>query len=130
MGYDRIGYFEGTDAETTLISGDKQSAHVVYGYGLQSFLGKLGFKSQLVVDRKDVAVRAQSKNRIDAEIKDLPEHTKTRFTTGCEFVEVSPPLDEAMTRVINAYFETHCQPTDAGMIIDYRERPPKVIGGF
>jgi hypothetical protein len=135
MGYDRIAYFEGTDGETTLISADKESSRVVYGFKFQSFLGKLGFRTQVVVDRQDVAEMARYHSRIDAEIKDLPERTKAEIIPGSRvaggtFVEVKPPLDNEMTRVINAYLETHCEPTDAGLILDYRLSPAESIGGY
>jgi hypothetical protein len=135
MGYDRIAYFEGTDGETTLISADKDSSEVVYGYKFQSFLGRLGFHAQIVVDRQGVAEMARYRNRIDAEIKDLPERTKAEVIPGSRvagwtFVEVKPPLDNEMIRVVNAYFETHCEPSDAGLILDYRQSPAECIGGY
>ncbi len=137
MGYDRIAYFEGTDAQTTLICGDKESARVVYGHSLSMYLGRLGFKTQVVIDRQDVAEVARHANRIDAEIKDLPERTKVEIIpghrlSGYKFLEVSPPLDDDMTRVVSSYFETHCEPSDSGLILDYRAETatPRVIGGY
>jgi hypothetical protein len=135
MGYDRIAYFEGMDADSTLISGDKQSSYVVYGPEFRKFLGGLGFKTKFVIDKRDIWELAPLEDIIiEATIRDLPESTKTEVVPGQRlgigFLEVKPPIPDDTIAVLNKYFETHCQPDDAGLILDYRSEPVQVIGGF
>lgn len=134
MGYDRIAYFNGKDNESTLLSADKRSADVVYGNRFQFFCMNLGFKVREVVDAADVPCHRDDVNR-GVQIDDLPARTKAEIIAGHRlapgvFVELQPPVEEAMMNVLNAYFETHCDPSDSGLILDYRPERPKIIGGF
>jgi hypothetical protein len=138
MGWDRVRYFNGVDGESTLISADKRAADTVYGEKFKFFARHLGFAVREVVDVSLVEESAGLQHRINkghTGVVPFPDPARRKWIgTDRQIAEIAvelrPPVDEAGMRVLNAYLITHCEPNDAGYIIDNRRDPETLLAGF
>lgn len=118
MGFDRIRFFDGKNAESTLISADKMSAEVVYGKHFLNFLNTIGFMTRHVVDetkptkdnqryleRGSIAVAFPADEKINDQYGRI---------IGDVLVEAKPPIQPEQMKSIIRWLDIYCDPSDAG----------------
>ncbi|MDB5176173.1 MAG: hypothetical protein JWM81_1031 [Candidatus Saccharibacteria bacterium] len=134
MGYDRVRLFEGVGGESTLISADKASSQTVYGYKFGHFASLIGFTVRRVVDIQALVSDEGLQSLVNngrAQVAEFPEAARQKWhaekSRAEDAIELKPPLDEHTLPIILAYLKTHCDPNDAGMIIDNRTEPEMCI---
>jgi hypothetical protein len=136
MGWDTVRFFNGTTGESTIITAEKRSADAVYDERFKLFARGLGFTVRQVVGFSALERNESLQERVNAgrlQVTKLPDkmrHFIREAAWDQTALELRPPVDEDMTRVLTAYFQAHCECNDAGIIIDNRQEPCVALGGF
>lgn len=127
MGYDRVRFYDGATAESTLVSADKSSHSTLISPRTLSFLRQIGFNTRLVVDANKPSRDTQAAVRIGAVAIDLPPKVTEADTlldgqaAWEPLVEVKPPFTPDSIRPFLAYLDVTCEPSDAGpLFLDHR----------
>lgn len=136
MGWDRIRYFNGADGESTLLSADKASAEVVYGFKFGHFVNMLGHSARQVVDLSALQGSPRLQRLVNtrqAQVTEFPEAAKVDWygrQLADHAVEIRPPVSDERMQVLNAFLVSVCEPNDAAYIIDNRGEHETVMAEF
>lgn len=118
MGFDRIRFFDGKNAESTLISADKMSAEIVYGKDFLNFLNAIGFIARHAVDDTKPSKDNQQHIQRGAVAVEFPPDEKIHDTFGRKIgdwlIEVKPPIKPEQMRHVIRWLDIYCDPSDAG----------------
>ena len=127
MGYDRVRFYDGDTAESTLVSADKSSHGTLISPNTLSFLRQLGHNARLVVDANKPSRDTQAAVRMGAVAIDLPPKVieNDELLGGPvawePLVEVKPPFTPDSIKPFLAYLDVTCEPSDAGpLFLDHR----------